>query len=115
MLHSSKALRGALLGALVTFGSTWQAPAHANDAGAFIGGMITSKILNNMQRRTEAQEAQAYHASRPAPQPQPVQQSAAPAKMTTEQKLQQLDKLAAGGYITPEEYKAKKKSILEGM
>jgi hypothetical protein len=35
--------------------------------------------------------------------------------MTPEQKLKQLDKLAAGGYITPAEYKAKKKAILDGM
>jgi hypothetical protein len=30
-------------------------------------------------------------------------------------RIQQLDKLAAGGYITPEEYKAKKQSILSGL
>jgi hypothetical protein len=35
--------------------------------------------------------------------------------MTTEQKLQQLDKLAAGGYITPAEYKARRKAILDSM
>jgi hypothetical protein len=35
--------------------------------------------------------------------------------MKTEQKLNQLDKLAAGGYITPAEYKAKKKAFMDGM
>ena len=39
----------------------------------------------------------------------------APAAQTPQQKLDQLDKLAAGGYITPEEYKAKKKAILDSM
>jgi hypothetical protein len=34
---------------------------------------------------------------------------------TAQQRLAQLDKLAAGGYITPEEYKAKKKAILDGI
>ena len=34
---------------------------------------------------------------------------------TTQQKLDELDKLAAGGYITPDEYKAKKQQILDGM
>jgi hypothetical protein len=29
--------------------------------------------------------------------------------------LDQLDKLAAGGYIAPEKYKAKKKAILDGI
>jgi hypothetical protein len=45
-----------------------------------------------------------------------VQQAApAPATMTTQQKLDQLNKLAAGGYITPAEYKAKKKAIMDSM
>jgi len=35
--------------------------------------------------------------------------------MTPEQRMQQLDKLAAGGYITPAEYKAKKKAILDSL
>ena len=88
-------------------------PAHADDAGAFIGGMLTSKVLNNMNRRTKAEEQQAYNSSRqaaPAPAPAP-----APAAQTPEQRLAQLDKLAAGGYITPEEYKAKKQAILDSL
>ena len=90
--------------------------AQADDAGAFVGGMVAGKVLNNMRRRTEAQEYQAYHSS----QPQYVQQApqaapAAPAQMTQEQKIQQLDKLAAGGYITPEEYKQKKQAILNSL
>ena len=32
---------------------------------------------------------------------------------TTQQKLDELDKLATGGYITPEEYKAKRKAIMK--
>jgi len=35
--------------------------------------------------------------------------------VTTQQKLAQLDKLAAGGYITPEEYKASDKAIIDSM
>jgi hypothetical protein len=73
--------------------------------------------MDNMQRRTEAEEEQAYQASRA---PQPVQQAVpapapAPAAQTPQQKLEQLDKLAAGGYITSEEYKAKRKVILDSM
>jgi CRP-like cAMP-binding protein len=88
-------------------------PASASDAGAFIGGMITSKVLNNMSRRTRAEEKQAANSSRqvaPASAPAP-----APATQTVEQRIAQLDKLAAGGYITPEEYKAKKQSILDSL
>jgi hypothetical protein len=92
-------------------------PAQAGNAGAFIGGMVTSKVLSNMSRRTEAEEQQAYNSSRPvaaAPAPAPAP-AAAPAAQSPEQRISQLDKLAAGGYITPEEYKAKKKSIIDGM
>lgn len=85
--------------------------AHAGNAGAFIGGVVTAKVLNNMSRRTEAEEQQAANSSRQAaPAAAP-----APAAQTPEQRIAQLDKLAAGGYITPEEYKAKKKTIIDGM
>jgi hypothetical protein len=66
-----------------------------------------------MNRQTAAEEQQAANSSRqaaPAPAPAP-----APAAQTPEQRIAQLDKLAAGGYITPAEYKAKKKSIIDGM
>lgn len=88
-------------------------PAQANNTGAFIGGMLTAKVVNNMSRRTEAEEQQAANSSQqaaPAPAPAP-----APAAQSPEQRIAQLDKLAAGGYITPDEYKAKKKAILDGM
>jgi hypothetical protein len=87
--------------------------AQAGNAGAFIGGVVTAKVMNNMERRTEAEEQQAANSSRqaaPAPAPAP-----APAAQTPQQRLDQLDKLAAGGYITPEEYKAKKKAIVDSM
>jgi hypothetical protein len=78
-------------------------------AGWFIGGVVTAKVVNNMERRTQAEEAQA---SRPAPQP--VQKApAAPAKPSKEKRLDDLDRLAAGGYITPEEYKERRKAILD--
>jgi len=41
--------------------------------------------------------------------------SASAAKPTVESRLKELDKLAAGGYITPEEYKTKKKAILDSI
>jgi cell division protein YceG involved in septum cleavage len=86
-------------------------PAQANKTGAFIGGMLTAKVVNNMSRRTEAEEQQAANSSQQAaPAPAP-----APAAQSPEQRIAQLDKLAAGGYITPDEYKAKKKAIIDGM
>jgi hypothetical protein len=90
--------------------------ARANDGAAFLGGMVAAHVIGGAvrrsERRTEAAEYQAY-----SQQPRSVQQAApAPAaKQTAKQKLDELDKLAAGGYITPEEYKAKKKAILDSM
>jgi hypothetical protein len=63
-----------------------------------------------MRARTQAEQEQAYYARQQAQQAAP-----APAQKTTQQKLDELDALAARGYITPEEYKAKKQSILDAM
>jgi hypothetical protein len=105
---------GCLLAALLTL----SAPLQASETGAFIGGMFATKLLGSMERRTKAEEMQAYETSRMA---QPVQRAAPAAapssgtSMSAEQKLNQLDKLAAGGYITPAEYKARRKAILDAM
>jgi hypothetical protein len=89
-------------------------PVYASDAGAFIGGVFATKLLTNMSEQTKAQQAQAA-----AAQARPVQQAApvhsAPAKQTAEQRMAELDKLAAGGYITPEEYKKKKQAIIDSL
>jgi hypothetical protein len=97
----------ALCALLLTYGLSAEAD---SGAGWFIGGMVTSKVLNNMERRTQAQEAQAYR-----PAPQPVQRAPAHSSPSKEQQLQQLDRLAAGGYITPEEYKSRRKAVLDSM
>lgn len=94
--------------------------AVANETGAFIGGMLTSRVMSNMHQRTEAEQQQAYYAQQSAQQPRQVQQAApaapaAPAAQTPEQRIAELDKLAAGGYITPAEYKQKKQAILASM
>jgi len=111
MFKGLNGLGGAAIGALMAAGFGFSAPALADGAGWFLGGMVTSRVLGNMERNTQANEAQAYRQQ----QPQPVQQAAPPPRPTPEQQLQQLDRLAAGGYITPEEYKAKKQAILQRM
>ena len=83
-------------------------PSRASDAGAFIGGVFATKLLQNSRRTADAEEAQAYAAQRPVAQTRSASKS-------PEQRISELDKLAAGGYITPAEYKAKKKSILNSM
>ena len=86
-------------------------PVLADGAGAFIGGVVATKVVGNMRDRTEAEQEQAEYARQSAAQPAPQ----APAQKSSEQRIAELDKLAAGGYITPEEYKSKKKAIVDGM
>ena len=108
----------ALIAAPVSFIAV---PAQADEAGAFIGGIAAARIGSNMRAGTGAEQEQAYYAQQQAQAAQqqaaqPVQQAApAPAQQSTEEKLAQLDKLAAGGYITPEEYKAKRQQIIDSM
>jgi hypothetical protein len=97
---------------------------YSHDGAAFLGGMVAGHIIGGAVRRDRIRTAAAVQAAnQPKTQTVYVQQPAttssaqtAPAaKPTAQQRLDQLDKLAAGGYITPEEYKAKKKAILDSM
>ena len=111
--------------------AVWLAPtdtAIAGDdgkGGAFLGGMIGGHVLTKMvgrsERRTQAQEYQAYGSQQqptvvyqqvPA---QPAPQPSAGSGPSIEQRLQKLDELAAKGYISPEEYKARRKAILDSL
>ena len=86
-------------------------PVYADNAGAFIGGVFATKLMTNMHDRTEAEQQQAAAAQAQAAQP--VQ--SAPAQKSPQARIAELDKLAAGGYITPEEYKKKKQAIIDSM
>ena len=110
MLNRNKMVAGALACVLVATAAGISTSALADDAGAFIGGVFATKLLGNMSERTQAEQAQAQAAQRQA---QPV--PAAPAHQSAEQRIKELDKLAAGGSITPEEYKAKNQQILNGL
>ena len=97
---------------------------YSHDGAAFLGGMVAGHIIGGAVRRSRIRTAAAVkEANQPKTQPVYVQQPAttssaqkAPAaKPTAQQRIQELDKLAAGGYITPEEYKAKKKAILDSL
>jgi membrane protease subunit (stomatin/prohibitin family) len=83
-------------------------PVLASDAGAFIGGVAAARVARNMRARTQAEQQQAQAA-------QSVAQASSTSSQSPEARIQQLDKLAAGGYITPAEYKQKKKAILDSM
>ena len=102
---------GAAACVLVATVAGMSSPVLAGGAGAFIGGVFAAKLLGNMQDQTEAQQEQANYARQSAAQPVPQ----APARKSPEQRIKELDKLAAGGYITPAEYKRKKKAIVDNM
>ena len=57
------------------------------------------------------QQQNAMRMAPPPPPPQPQVQI----PRTPQQKLQELDALAAGGYITPQEYKARRKAIIDSL
>lgn len=89
-------------------------PVHADGAGAFLGGVLAAKVVGNMNAQTQAaqdsaqaQQVQAYNSSH--------QQSSGSDSQSPEARMKELDKLAAGGYITPEEYKKKKQAIVDSL
>jgi hypothetical protein len=94
---------------------------HSHDGAAFLGGMVAGHVVGGMVRRSRIRTAAAVHEAYGQPRtvqqaaPAPAPTPAPAAKPTAQQRLDQLNKLAAGGYITPEEYKAKKKAILDSM
>jgi hypothetical protein len=127
MQHRSIILRSlpaGLFAAAVSMASYAPTAASSDNAAYALGGMVAGHLLTDMRYRqqqearermqqTQALNSIAYGggASR-----QPVAPHApAGQSMTPEQKLNQLDKLAAGGYITPAEYKARRKAILDSM
>ncbi len=108
-----------LVSAITSAGITTEA--LAGDAGAFVGGMIGGHLLTNManrdERRTRAQEQMASQPRTVYVQQQPAAAPASSGSSTqsVEQKLQTLDRLAAGGYITKAEYKRRRQAILDSM
>ena len=98
--------------------------ARAGEGAAFLGGMVVGHIVGGAVRRSKIRTAAAVQtANQSKTQTVYVQQpvtttpvhSAPTAKPSAEDRIKELDKLAAGGYITPEEYKAKKKAILDSI
>ena len=77
--------------------------AHSDGAAWGIGGLLAGSMLTKVVDKKH--ENQPKQSTAPAP--------AAP--MTAEQKIQQLNTLAAGGYITPQEYKTEKQAILNSI
>ncbi len=84
-------------------GNSWALPL----LGGAVGGYAISSFVNS--RKSQPPPPPVHHtAPRPvAPAPSPV--------ASTEARLQQLDQLAAGGYITKAEYAQRRQAILDTL
>jgi len=104
----------------------FQARVQAGGGAAFLGGMVAGHLISGAVQRDKVRTAAAVEsASQPRTETVYVQQAPAAttssqpaaqaAKPSVEQRLKELDKLATDGYITPEEYKARKKAIIDSI
>ena len=95
------------------------AQAHHNDwAAPLVGGALGGYALGSLVSSSEAKQkvyeepAPVYYAPPPAPA---YVAPAVPSATTIEAQLAQLDKLAAGGYITPQEYQTRRTALLNEL
>jgi hypothetical protein len=106
MAMRNKIASGVLACVVGTAAAGFTIPASASDAGAFIGGVFATKLIEGMQEQNEAEERQAAATE---------QMAAAPAGGSAEQKLSELKSMQAKGLISKQEYDQKKKQILDSM
>lgn len=110
--NQSRFVRGGstLVGSAAIVLSLFSTPALAGNAGAFLGGMITSRVLGNMEERTQAEQVQAAASvQRQAPPPSRGGGSSVEGRLNT------LDKLRADGTISKKEYDERRKAILNNI
>ena len=97
---------------------------HNHGGAAFLGGMLAGHLVTGAVQRDKEQTAamneMAYGQPRSTTvyveQPATTQIASAPAaQQSAEERINQLDKLAANGFITPAEYRAKKQAIIDGL
>jgi hypothetical protein len=107
-VFGSKGLATVLLAIAVSLsGYASMATAHSDGAMWGIGGLLAGSMLTKAYSSHKQESQPTHHYAAPP--------AATPAAMTPEQKIQQLNALAAGGYITPQEYKTEKQAILNSI
>ena len=107
-----------LLAGLSAAGLAFAGPAraHHNDwAAPLVGGALGGYALGTLVANSRPHTEKVYE-----PAPAPVYYSspayvATPSTGSIEAQLNQLDQLAAAGYVTPAEYQARRKAILNEM
>jgi hypothetical protein len=113
-------MAGAALGSVVVLLGL-PARAHHNDwaaplVGGALGGYALSSIVGAEQQKARAASSPSYVAPPPTTYYAPVREYV-PVNSTSsiEARLKQLDQLAAGGYITQQEYQQRRAAILNGL
>ena len=84
----------------------------SKDVAWGLAGLMGGSMYADSKNKREAQNPAYYTEAVPVTVTEPAPRDR---KMTPEEKMQQLNKLAAGGYITPAEYKAEKQAILNSI
>ena len=108
MLSKTFNVKNMMLAALGVIAFSVTVPALADGAGAFLGGIAVARIGSSIRDRNDYERQQANAATQQANAAQRQPQ-------TPSEKIAELDKLAAGGYISKEEYKSRKQAILDSM
>ncbi len=110
MIINSKQAHQLLLCAICATAATFSAPAFADGAGAFLGGLAVARIGESVRDQRDYEEDQAYYAQQQAYAAQSQAQQKSP-----QQRLAELKSAYDSGYITKQEYEDKKKQILDNM
>ncbi|MFL5338286.1 MAG: hypothetical protein ACJ8H8_35245 [Geminicoccaceae bacterium] len=108
----------ALAGCIALAGAP-PAQAHHNDwAAPLVGGALGGYALGTIAADSSQPKEKIYEEPAPvyyAPAPTYVAPPPLPSTASIEAQLAQLDKLAAGGYITPQEYQNRRKAVLNEL
>jgi len=104
---ATAALLAASAAAPAQAGNSWALPL----IGGAVGGYAISSFVNS--RKSEPPPPPVHHTAPPPVAYVPPPPAAAPA--TAQARLQQLDQLAAGGFITKAEYEQRRQAILSTL
>ena len=94
--------------------SGFPGPAQAGHGGAFVGGMVVGHVVSGAVQRDKDRTAAAEYQAYSQPQ-QTASQGTTTSSRSIEQRMDQLDKLAADGYISKSEYQRRKQKILDDV
>lgn len=105
------------LGLALTLGlsiSVFPEPAQAGGGAAFVGGLIGGHLITGAVQRDKDRTAAAEYQAYAKPQ-YTASHGSTTSSRSVEQRLDQLDKLAADGYISKSEYQLRKQKILDSV